>query len=229
MLLYYIVERFYKELGNKLRKLEQTNLALEESEKRYVDLFRLSPLPLWVYDLATLRFLAVNDAAIAQYGYTKEEFLSKSIIDIRPYEEVPKLMESIEANKVEGQFVFRGVFRHIIKSGKIVTVEIRSNEILYKGLKAKVVLVNDITERMNYTAAIERQNAKLQEIAHMQSHVVRAPLATMMGFIHLLEDCKVGDEEKQQINKNILQSAKDLDNVIKQISEKANDVSDQIN
>ncbi len=224
ILLHYIVERFYNELGNKLRKLTQTNTALEESEKRYSDLFHLSPLPLWVYDCATLKFLAVNEAAIAQYGYSRDEFLSKTIIDIRPKEEIPNLMNVVETSKGEGQFVLRGVFRHTKKDREIVTVEIRSNDVVYKGVKAKVVLVNDITERMSYTAAIEKQNEKLQEIAHMQSHVVRAPLATLMGFVHLLEDCSVSKDEKEEINKNILHSAAELDSVIKQISEKANNI-----
>lgn len=220
LLLFCLVNWFYKQLAGKVKKLEENKSALEESEKRYSDLFRLSPLPLWVYDCATLRFLAVNEAAVNQYGYSREEFLSMTIIDIRPKDEVPKLMDTIESNKGEGQFVFRGVFKHIKKGGEIVTVEIRSNDVMYRGMKAKVVLVNDITERMNYTSAIEKQNEKLQEIAHMQSHVVRAPLATMMGFVHLLEDVNVTDEEKQQINKNILHSATELDNVIKEISGK---------
>lgn len=224
LLLYYIVNNFYKRLGNKLQKLEEANNALEESEKRYSDLFRLSPLPMWVYDCATLRFLTVNEAAISQYGYSREEFLTKTIIDIRPHEEVPKLMNVVEVSKPEGQFAFRGVFKHIKKNGGIVTVEIRSNDIIYKGLKAKVVLVNDITERLNYTTAIEKKNAKLHEIAHMQSHVVRAPLATMMGFVHLLEDRCVADDEKKEIHKNILRSAAELDNVIKDISSKAHEV-----
>lgn len=221
LLLFCLVNWFYKQLAAKVSKLEEINSALEESEKRYSDLFRLSPLPLWVYDCATLRFLAVNEAAVNQYGYCREEFLSKTIIDIRSKNELPKLMETMQTSKAEGQFVYRGIFNHIKKSGEVVTVEIRSNDMMYRGMKAKVVLVNDITERMNYTAAIEKQNEKLKEIAHMQSHVVRAPLATLMGFAHMLEDINVADDEKQQINKNILHSAKELDNVIKEISGKA--------
>lgn len=220
LLLFCLVNWFYKQLAGKVSKLEEINAALEDSEKRYSDLFRLSPLPLWVYDCATLRFLAVNDAATTQYGYSREEFLDKTIIDIRPKEELPKLIETMETSKAEGQFVFRGIFKHIKKNGEIVTVEIRSNEVMYRGMKAKVVLVNDITDRMNYTSAIEKQNERLREIAHMQSHVVRAPLATLMGFVQLLEDVTVSEEEKHQINKNILQSAKELDDVIKEISGK---------
>lgn len=225
LLLYYIVDCFYKKLGNKLEKLEKVNTALEESEKRYSDLFHLSPSPLWVYDCATLRFLAVNEAAITQYGYSRDEFLTKTIIDIRPKDEVPQLMKVVQMSNGEGQFTFRGMFRHVKKSGEIVSVEIRSNDIIYNGLKAKVVLVSDITERINYTAAIEKQNEKLREIAHMQSHVVRAPLATMMGFVHLLEDRSIANDEKKEIHKNILHSATELDNVIKKISAKACKVS----
>jgi PAS domain S-box-containing protein len=217
-LLYLLASRLYKALYGKLESVKQAKEAMEESEKRYSDLFRLSPLPIWVYDCATLRFLAVNEAATNQYGYSREEFLAKTIIDIRPKDEVPKLMETMETSKSEGQFVFRGIFKHIKKSGEIVTVEIRSNDVIYQGRKAKVVLVNDISERINYIADIEAKNEKLQQIAHLQSHVVRAPLATMMGFAQLLEDIDVSEEEKRQINKNILQSAKELDDVIKEIS-----------
>jgi PAS domain S-box-containing protein len=225
MLLYLLVKRFYRNISNEIQKLEVANKALEESEKRYGDLFRLSPLPLWVYDCATLRFLTVNEAAVTQYGYSKEEFLSKTIVDIRPPEEIPRLMDVVKSVGADGKFALRGVFRHLKKNGEIVTVEIRSNDIIYKGLKAKVVLVNDITERLNYTTAIERQNSKLHEIAYMQSHVVRAPLATLMGFIHLLEDCSLPEEEKEEIHENILRSASELDNVIKNISSMANEVT----
>jgi PAS domain S-box-containing protein len=215
LMLYFLTISFYTEIARKLT-------ALEESERRYVDLFRLSPLPLWVFDVNTLRFLAVNDAAIRQYGFSREEFLAMTIKDIRRDEDVPKLMETIESANNEGKFVFRGVFTHKKKNGDLITVEIRSNDVSYRGASAKVVLVNDITQRMNYISAIEERNRKLQEIAWMQSHIVRAPLATMMGLIQLLKAENTRIDEKEEIIDKIIISATDFDEVIRQITEKTN-------
>ncbi|MBL7718917.1 MAG: PAS domain S-box protein [Flavipsychrobacter sp.] len=224
LLLFFLVKRFYREIAGEVVKLEATNKALEESEQRYIDLFRLSPLPLWVYDEETLRFLAVNDAALSHYGYTRDEFAAMTIMDIRPEEERERVQALVNESVAQGSFVFRGVFTHRAKNGGLMTVEIRSNALQYKGRKARLILVNDITERANYISAIEQRNKKLEDITWMQSHVVRAPLATLMGFAHLLEDLEVSEEEKNAINRNILQSARELDGVIREITRKAEEV-----
>ncbi len=69
---------------------------LKESEKRYSDLFRLNPQPMWVYDPATLKIVQVNKAAIDHYGYTEEEFLGLTIMDLRPEDEVQRLTEILK-------------------------------------------------------------------------------------------------------------------------------------
>lgn len=224
LLLYFLVRRFYNNIAGEVSKLEVTNQALEESEKRYIDLFRLSPLPLWVYDEKTLRFMAVNDAAISHYGYSPDEFAAMTILDIRQPEEIERVKQLVNADDNKSNFVFRGVFTHKKKNGELITVEIRSNSIQYKGRNARLILVNDITERANYISAIEQRNKKLEEITWMQSHVVRSPLATLMGFVNVLESCDVTDNERTDINKNILRSAAELDTIIRQITQKAEDV-----
>src|SRR3569833_216549 len=82
----------YKSIVYSLERKRATS-ELEESKKRYSDLFHLSPQPMWVFDMDTLRFLNVNDAAATQYGYTREEFLSMTIRDIRPANELEKMNE----------------------------------------------------------------------------------------------------------------------------------------
>ena len=134
------------------------------------------------------------------------------------------MYDTINSAKAEGKFVLRGVFRHTKKNGDTISVEIRSNDISYKGRAAKVVLVNDITERTNYISAIEQQNDKLQDIAWMQSHVVRAPLATMMGFVNLLKEGNNTEEEHSLIMENIAGSADELDKIIREISAKSGEV-----
>ena len=198
------------------RKLSEVSLI--ESEKRYSDLFQLSPLPNWVYDMKTLRFLEVNQAAIDNYGYTREEFLSMTIKDVRPPEDIPLLEKTLIKNKDLQSPAHHQIFRHQKKNGEKIQVEIQSNNIQYKGKIGKVVVARDITERLNYIQAIEEQNAKLREISWMQSHVIRAPLARIMGLASLIRDTP---DEMNKLIEYLLLSADELDEVIMNITDKA--------
>lgn len=200
------------------RKKKSTEL--EESEKRYSDLFQLSPQPMWVYDLETLKFLNVNDAAIRHYGYSLEEFLAMTIRDIRPAEELPKLEEALYQASMKPVHNYNGITRHRKKNGEIIETEILSNGIEIDGRDAIVVLINDITERLRYIEAIERQNKKLQEIAWLQSHVVRAPVARLMGIVDLIKNYQHSENEKNQLLDHILISANELDGIIRDIADK---------
>jgi PAS domain S-box-containing protein len=194
---------------------------LEESQRRYKDLFHLSPLPMWVYDKETLAFLDVNDAAIASYGYSKAEFLGLCLEDIRPKEEIPQLEKSIEESKNQADLKHAGTFRHLKKSGEVILVEINSNPILFNGRPAKLILANDITLKKAYIETIEHQNTKLKDIAWMQSHVVRAPLARLLGLVNLLGlELKDLSEENKTLMDYITTSAEELDDVIKDINQK---------
>jgi PAS domain S-box-containing protein len=196
------------------RKLSE--ILLTASEKKYSELFDLSPLPMWVFDADSLQFIDVNKAAIEHYGYSREEFLSMTIKDIRPTEDVAVLEETLAAHKPQNQ----GIYRHKKKTGKIIQVDVQSNNIQYKGKKAKVILANDITERLNYIKAIEEQNEKLMEISWMQSHVIRAPLARIIGLIPLINDVKDDTSEREKMLYYLLISANELDEVIRTISDK---------
>jgi len=195
---------------------------LEESEKRYSDLFHLSPLPMWVYDYQTLRFLDVNRTALAHYGYTYEEFMSMTIRDIRPAEEIQAMEDTVRMTTELGSQFYQGVFRHHKKGGEVIDVEIKSNVINFKGKRAKVILVNDITERLRYFKVLERQNSLLKEISWMQSHVVRAPLAKLMGLVTLLLKGSIMDRKKQkQLLRYIELCAAELDGIIGEITKKS--------
>ena len=192
--------------------------ALEESEKRYSELFHLSPIPMWVIDLDTLYYLDANDAAIKNYGYSFDEFLSMTIKDIRPLEEIPLLEEAMKKQTTSQQFGFLGIYVHQKKNGDIIQVEIQSNDIQYKGKKARIILANDITERLNYIKTIEKQNEKFREIAWMQSHVIRAPLARIMGLIPFIMDLENNDIERKEFIGYLSYSANELDDVINKIT-----------
>ncbi|GGD92669.1 PAS domain S-box protein [Planktosalinus lacus] len=198
--------------------------SLKQSEKRYMDLFQLSPSPLWVYDLETLHFLDVNQAAIAHYGFSKEEFLSMTLKDIRPKEDIHLLEEAVSAVKNNVIDFYRNTFRHKKKDGTIIYVEIFSNKIEINNKTAEVVLASDITEKLEQIQAIEIQNKKLKEIVWIQSHVVRAPVARLLALVDMIKNTELSPTEKDEMLEHIESSAKEMDTIINEIVEKSEDV-----
>jgi PAS domain S-box-containing protein len=123
----------------------------------YDRFFKLHPDPMWIYDLESLRFLDVNEAAVAAYGYTRDEFLQMTIRDIRPPEDVAALIENV-GQTPEG-VEQAGVWRHRPKNGNTIFVDIRSGRIVHEGRDAKLVSARDVTERV----MLEEQNKGLLE------------------------------------------------------------------
>lgn len=136
--------------------------VLEKSEEQYKLLFESNPIPMWVFDRSTLRFLAVNRAAIDQYGYTSQEFLEATIADIRPAEDVPALLAYVE--KRECGLQKSGVWKHRRKNGSLIDVEIIMHSIEYRGVEAMLVAANDITERKQAEAAMLQAELKYRTL-----------------------------------------------------------------
>lgn len=209
--IYYSIER------------NRINQKLRESEEKYRHIFDFNPLPMWVYDFSTLKFLNVNKAAVKNYGYTKKEFLGMTIKDIRPPEDVDQLDNSIEGIKSSGAFN-QGVFRHRKKNGEVFEVDIQSDGIEFDGRKARLVLASDISKQMEYIRAIEKQNLIMRDIAWTQSHVVRAPLARILGLINLLNPDYDTDSDPSEIISHISYSAHELDRIVRDIVRKTENI-----
>ena len=139
----------------------EADAALRESEERYRSLFAAHPHPMWFFDAETLAFLEVNDAAVAHYGFQRDEFLSMTIADIRPPEDVGRLGRR-SAGSAEGAIDEAGVWRHRKKDGSIILVEITSHAAEYNGRRAEVVLAHDITDRMNAEAALRESEERFR-------------------------------------------------------------------
>jgi PAS domain S-box-containing protein len=216
-------ENFLKVLSSEIER-KIVHDALIDSEKQYSTLFHLNPEPMWVYDIETLKFLDVNKAAVDQYGYSREEFLSMTIKDIRPKEDIPLLKESIKWAKEHSEMGFDSKFRHLRKDGSILIVEIKNNIIRHQGRDVKLILAHNITERVNYIKAIEEQNLKLNEISWMHSHIVRAPVSKLMGLINLIKSTSPEDDLREELFGYVLESANELDAVIRKITEKAEEI-----
>ncbi|HYM40714.1 MAG TPA: PAS domain S-box protein, partial [Thermoplasmata archaeon] len=109
-------------------------------------LFEGNPLPMWVFDVKSQRFLAVNEAAVRRYGYTKEEFLRLTVRDILPVEDLEA--EDRDARKLTSDTESFGIVRHRTKDGTILHVEALANEIDFNSHRARLVLAHDITDRL---------------------------------------------------------------------------------
>jgi PAS domain S-box-containing protein len=202
-----------KELQVELDEKQQRNNILKESEGHYKSLFLHNPSPMWIYDVDTLQFLQVNNSAVKKYGYTEEEFLDMTIKGVRPKENLNDLYEML-GNHVKKNGISENVTRHMRKGGEAFYVEVICSSIPFKGKEACLVITRDITTQIEHTQAIEKQNEKLKEIAHLQSHVVRAPLARIMGLTNLITQDKNNDK---QLLEYLDISVHELDGVIRAI------------
>jgi PAS domain S-box-containing protein len=211
----------YKSIIYSIERKKSTQ-ALRESEKRYSDIFDLSPLPMWIVELDTLKFLDVNKATVYNYGYSREELLSMTLRDIRPADDIARLERVIKEGKKQSKPHTHDVTMHIKKNGEQINVDVQYAQINFKGVLANIAIVNDITERLNYIKTIEAQNENLKEISWMQSHVIRAPLSRIMGLIPLIIDSKSSNADKEVMLNYLEVSANDLDDVIKSITDKTN-------
>src|SRR5579862_7288261 len=149
------------------------------NDKHLELLFSQNPHPMYVIDRDTLYFLEVNGAAIQQYGYTRQEFLGMRLTDIRPSEDVPRLLESVRQN--ERYVASRGEWRHRRKGGEVFDVEITSQAMPFAGKSAVLVVAQDITER----SAAERKVA--EHTAYLQALTENNPL----GIVTVDADRKV--------------------------------------
>jgi len=194
---------------------KKVSLQLKESEEKYRNLFHLSPVPMWVFDVDTLEFLNVNSAAIKHYGYSREEFYTMTIMAIRPKEEIPHLEKVI--SEIKGRTSYQGTFKHKKKNGEIIYVDVQTNTIVFNNRKAEIVLATDITKNIRHINKIEEQNKKLRDIAWIQSHIVRAPIARILGLTELKLNNIGSEMSYENTLVQIKNSANELDNVVREI------------
>ncbi|WKK86280.1 response regulator [Marivirga arenosa] len=198
---------------------------LKESEKRYADLFQLSPSPMFVFERDSFEILDVNEAALQNYGYSIEEFMALDITQLMDEKSKLSFKNSLSSLKRNHQNQYIGLQNHITKKGQIIEVEVSANSFIYKGKVSEIISLNDVTEKNRQIAAIEEQNKRLKEIAWTQSHVVRAPLARIMGLVEAMKGDNFDKIEKNTFYDYIIKSADELDQIIREIVSKSQEIN----
>jgi PAS domain S-box-containing protein len=187
-------------IGRDITHIKRIETALEVERERYQILFDESPLPLLVYDVETMQYLDVNASAIATYGYTRDEFLAMTLLDLRPTDEIARLTTALQDQKAV-QDGAMGVWKHRRKNGSIFDVEITGRNIVYNGRRARLILSVDITERLAlesermYTQSLEIELQKEREITtlkerftSMVTHEFRTPLSVIVSTVDILKN-----------------------------------------
>ena len=165
---------------------KKAEATVRESERQYRLLFESNPIPMWVYDLETLRFLEVNDAAINHYGYSRDEFIAMKITDIRSKEESELLLKEVAA--IEGPMSGAKVWRHRKKDGREIFVEVTAHSLDFEGHDARLVLANDISERQVLEDQL-RQAQKMEAIGVLAggiAHDFNNLLTVINGYADLI-------------------------------------------
>lgn len=161
---------------------KQAQEALRESVERYRYLFERSPMPMWVYDTETLAILDANEAATRFLGYPREQLLGLTIADLRPAEDVPKLRATIAG--LGPGLNASGVWKHRRHDGSLADTEIFSHGFERDGRSARLVLANDVTEKLRAAAELERAHRQLQALSARILELQESERAALARELH---------------------------------------------
>ena len=194
---------------------------IEEEKRNYENLFDFNPQPTWLVDSQSLRILHANISAQNKYGYSLDDFKKMSFTHLHPQKEEQTIKDKLISKEDE---LNRNHFTHILSSGKEIQVDIYFKEINSVSNTGLIVQSNDVSEILKHINTIEIQNTKLKEIAWTQSHVVRAPLARILGLVNLIEMTEGNFDERLFCLQQLRASANEMDEIIKKIVDQSNHI-----
>ena len=186
---------------------------LADRERRYRTLFEVTPLPTWVFDLTTLHFCAVNPAAVEQYGYSEEEFLGMSLLDIRTPAEALRLLQIMQR---DGGLPIQTLVEHRKKDGTIIQVELAAEDLLLDGRRSRMVVARDISDEIRLREqqrTVEEQLRLAQKmeavggLAGGVAHDFNNLLSVMLGASEFIAADLPADSPLQEDVKDIREAA----------------------
>lgn len=190
------------------------------TEKRnYENLFNFNPQPTWLIDSDTLKILNANIAAQKKYGLSLDALMKMSFTQLHPQEERPQIKQKLISKDVD---LKKNHFTHLLSDGTEIKVDLYVREIKSNSSHRLIVQSNDISEILQHINTIEVQNEKLRKIAWTQSHVVRAPIARILGVINLIEDQPESFDEISFWLKQLKISTNEMDDIVKKIVDETN-------
>lgn len=167
VLLHVLMTMNINKLSNYYRQIIDFKLVSEEQSKQskqeYIALFNHSPLPMWIFDLDTLRFLNVNEAACEHYGFSYEEFMTMNIKDIRPDSEVPQMEALLNKTIQTSDASFLGLMKHRKKNGEIIQVKLKTSQVNFEGHLGILVTAVDISHEINIQNKLLAANTRLKQ------------------------------------------------------------------
>ncbi len=167
-----------------LRETERRRDAeRRQREDSFQALFEGNPVPMWAVDIATMRFVAVNDAAVAHYGYSREHFLAMSVLDIRPDEERDALAEHFKSH--ESQLRDDRTWRHIKADGSVIDVRVFRRCIRHQGRDISLVGIIDVTDRLRVERERDRSRELLDRIVEAVPVTIYVKDAHTMKYVWL--------------------------------------------
>ncbi len=154
---------------------KENEIKLKESEEQYRLLFENNPLPMWISERKSLRFVNVNNAAIKHYGYSKDEFLKMSLLDIRPPENKVEMIDYLSSkgdNPSASNIYFSGVWKHIRKDGSIIDVEVNRGKMLVNNSQYNLSIINDITDKKRVEKKLKKSEESFRMLAENAADIV---------------------------------------------------------
>ena len=216
------------------RLVHERTLALRDSEARYRNIFVSCPLPMWIFNRDNLHILSVNDAAILHYGYDKEDFLTKTINDIRYNNDTTGLEQAFASRSLQAK---EETSQHVKKDGSIIDVHLWFRPLSTDEPTLRIALALDITEKLQLEARINGALAFLDNQANMlqrakeaaeeasrtksaflamMSHEIRTPMTGIIGMADLLSETKLNENQQSYLD-TMRSSAKMLLTVLNDI------------
>jgi len=201
------------ELADRERAEEAARTAereANETAEAYRMLFENYPQPMWIYDERTLAIFEVNGSAVEHYGYSREEFLAMTIKDLRPAEDVPRLLESVAGADTRPRDV-SGPWRHLKRDGTMIEVEILSHTVDFRGRRGRLIVVTDVTERQRMQRQLDQVQRleSLGQLAGGVAHDFNNLLGVILNYAAFvgeeLTDAADGDERWAPVRSDVEQ------------------------